>query len=42
MSKIIGDSDGDFYIGQRIKIIDGPWTEFTGFIASIDQGKRRL
>jgi hypothetical protein len=42
MSKIIGDPHGDFYLGQRIKIIDGPWIEFTGVIAGIDQIKKKV
>jgi transcriptional antiterminator NusG len=42
MGKIIGDSQGDFYLGQRIKVIDGPWIEFTSVIAGIDQGKKKV
>jgi transcriptional antiterminator NusG len=42
MSKIIDDTDGDFCLGQRIKIIDGPWNEFTGVITGIDQGKKKV
>jgi transcriptional antiterminator NusG len=41
MSKIDGEPDDDFYVGQRVKILEGAWIDFTGVISNIELEKKK-